>query len=56
MDRITKGMSQSGRHPQECCTLQDSLLQRMAHSFKGIAMSVRDFLKGKRHAHSTPAR
>ena len=56
MDKITKGMSQAGRHPQECCTRQEGLLQRMAHSFKGITTSVRHFLKGKEHLRSTSAR
>ena len=56
MDRMTKGMSQAGRHPRECCTRQEGLLQRMTHSFKGIAASVRHFLKGKEQSHSTSAR
>jgi hypothetical protein len=56
MDKIAKGMSQAGRHPQECCTRQEGLMQRMTHSFKGIAASVRHFLKGKEHPHSTSSR
>jgi hypothetical protein len=56
MDKMTKGMSQAGRHPQECCTRQEGLLQRMAHSFKGIATGVRHFLKGKGEMRPTSAR
>jgi len=56
MDKIAKGMSEAGRHPQECCTRQDSLLRRMTHSFKGIAASVRHFLKGKQRLRSPSAR
>ena len=56
MYKIAKGMSQAGRHPQECCTRQEGLMQRMANSFKGIATSVRHFLKGKEHPQSTSAR
>ena len=47
MDKITKGMTEAGRHPQECCTKQDGLLRRMAHSFRSIAERVGNFLKGK---------
>ncbi len=60
MDKITQGMSQAGRHPYECCTrqerLQGGLMQRMSHSFKGIAMRVRHFLSGKEAVRSTSAR
>jgi hypothetical protein len=56
MDRIAKGMSQAGRHPEECCTRQEGLVQRMAHSFKGIATKVRHFLTGKGDSRTSPAR
>jgi hypothetical protein len=56
MDKITKGMSQAGRHPQECCTRQEGLLQRMSCSFKGIAARVRHFLTGKEGSHTISAR
>jgi hypothetical protein len=35
MDKIAKGMSEAGRHPNECCSKSDrseGLLRRMAHS------------------------
>jgi hypothetical protein len=47
MDKVTRGMSEAGRHPNECChkpAARESLLHRMAHSFKGIAQNVRHFL------------
>jgi hypothetical protein len=47
MDTVAKGMSQAGRHPNECCTKQEGLMSRMAHSFQGIAAKVGHFLKGK---------
>jgi hypothetical protein len=56
MDRIAKGMSQAGRHPHECCTRQEGLVQRMSHSFKGIAARVRHFLTGKRESRTTAGR
>jgi hypothetical protein len=56
MDKIAKGMSQAGRHPQECCTKQEGVLQRMTHSFHGIATKVRHFLKGREETRPTSAR
>jgi hypothetical protein len=56
MDSVAKGMSQAGRHPNECCTRQEGLLNRVAHSFKGIATRVGDFLKGKQGMRPSSAR
>jgi hypothetical protein len=56
MDRIARGMSQAGRHPQECCTRQEGLVQRMSHSFKGIAAKIRHFLTGKGESRTAAAR
>jgi hypothetical protein len=56
MDKITRGMSQAGRHPQQCCTRKEGLIQRMTHSLKGVAARVRHFLGGKEGAHPASAR
>ncbi len=55
MDKITKGMSEAGQHPNQCCTKgmkQEGLLRRMADSLKGAATRMRQVLSG-RHATTT---
>jgi hypothetical protein len=55
MDKVTKGMSEAGRHPHECCSKGDrseGLLRRMAHSIRGAATRVTHVLTGRHEMRS----
>jgi hypothetical protein len=56
MDKVAKGMSQAGRHPNECCHKEEGLLRRMAHSLKGAATRVGHILTGRQEARARSAR
>ena len=59
MDKITKGMSEAGRHPRQCCSknyAHQGLLSRMADSLKGAAEKVGHVLSGRHATHSGATR
>ncbi len=59
MNKITKGMSEAGHHPNTCCSKQDKqegLLRRMVHSLKGAANKVGQVLMGRQEIRSGSTR
>jgi hypothetical protein len=59
MDKIVKGMSEAGQHPQECCNRQErpeGLFRRMAHSLRGAVMKIGQALTGRHEIRSGSAR